>query len=531
MMQRPSAGKYLKPFLQRKRVLPSETVERPFRDVNRNPLTLALSPQSWGEGTRGLLVLDWLVTGFWLVVVTSLIGVNVRHVDAGEPLRFNRDIRPILSNHCYQCHGPDNQARQGGLRLDRREQAIAAGESGDMAVVPGQPQASQLVKRILSDDVNLVMPPPAANKPLTAKQKNLLRQWIEQGAEYESHWSFVAPQRPPLPIVNRAEWTHNEIDSFILARLESEALKPSSAAELPTLFRRLSLDLTGLPPTPAAVGSFVKEMSDAQLADHAMGPAVTTKSNATYLRWVNRLLDSPHYGERMAVDWLDAARFADSNGYQVDRDREMYAWRDWVINAFNTNLPFDQFTVEQIAGDLLPDATFSQKIATGFHRNHMLNEEGGIIPEEFLVEYCADRVETTAAIWLGQTFNCSRCHDHKFDPFTQRDFYSLYAFFHNVTEKGIGNYGSHIRRNAPPFLKLPAPELESKLVTLRAEQDAVKQKLTAFDAQLVTDQPLWEEQLQKAVADLAGKTPETPPAVPDEIATILKKAATERTDD
>ena len=268
-------------------------------------------------------------------------------------------------------------------------------------------------------------------------------------------------ERPMVPPVEQTRWPRNTVDRFVLARLEALKLRPSPEADRPTLIRRLSLDLLGLPPTPAEVEAFVSD-----------------DSPQAYERLVDRLLRSEHYGERMAVDWLDAARFADSNGYQVDRDREMYAWRDWVIRAFNSNLPFDQFTIEQIAGDLLPQATLEQRIATGFHRNHMMNEEGGVIPEEFLAEYCADRVETTATVWLGQTFNCSRCHDHKFDPFTQRDYYGLLAFFHNVTEKGIGDYGASIRRNNPPMIQLPHPELQAK-------REALRQQLGEAEPQLV----------------------------------------------
>src|SRR6185295_6245442 len=252
---------------------------------------------------------------------------------------------------------------------------------------------------------------------------------------------------------------------FILARLEQKKMKPSREADLRTLIRRLSLDLTGIPPTPIEVEAF--------LADRSRG---------AYEKLVDRLLASPRYGERMAQDWLDAARFADSNGYQVDRDREMGAWREWVIKAFNRNLPFDQFTVEQLAGDLLPHPTVDQKIATGFNRNHMINEEGGIIPEEFLAEYCADRVETTSTVWLGLTMGCARCHDHKYDPMTQKDYYSLFAFFHNVTEKGVGDYGQPVRRNTPPFLKLPAPEAEAKLAVLNRELGETKQQLTNLTA-------------------------------------------------
>lgn len=412
-------------------------------------------------------------------------------IAAEPPIRFNSDIRPILSNNCFKCHGPDSSHRKASLRLDDRDKALVPAESGDVAIVPGKPEASELVRRIFSTDPNEVMPPPAANKPLTSAQKALLNRWVASGAAFEPHWAFVLPHRPDVPVVKRTDWPRNAVDSFILARLEQESLSPSPEADKATLFRRLSLDLQGLPPLPADVDAFSREMLEAERQGAAAADAV-------YVRWVNKLLDSPHYGERMAVDWLDAARFADTNGYQVDRDREMYAWRDWVIGAFNANMPFDQFTVEQIAGDLLPNATVAQKIATGFHRNHMLNEEGGIIPAEFLAEYCADRVETTATVWLGQTFNCARCHDHKFDPFTQRDFYSLYAFFHNVAEQGIGNYGANIRRNAPPQIKLPSPDVDVRLASLRNEQTETQRRLQELDATLASSQAAWEERVRSA---------------------------------
>lgn len=380
--------------------------------------------------------------------------------EAAEPLRYNRDIRPILSDNCFSCHGPDVNRRKAGLRLDVREEALKAAESGEIAIVPGEAGKSALWERINSTDADEVMPPPKAHKTVTAAQKEKLRLWIEQGAKYEQHWSYVPLAPVPLPTVQRGDWARNAIDRFILARLESEGLVPSVPATKEALIRRVSLDLTGLPPTPAEVDAFVAD-----------------ESEQAYEKVVERLLKSPHYGERMAVDWLDAARYADSNGYQVDRDRELWPWRDWVIRAFNDNKPFDQFTIEQIAGDLLPEATLDQRIATGFHRNHMMNEEGGIIAEEFLAEYTADRVETTAAVWLGQTFNCCRCHDHKFDPFTQRDFYSLKAFFHNVPEKGVGIYSNPIRINSPPFLKLPAPEIEAKIGQLNGQVKAVEEQL------------------------------------------------------
>lgn len=439
-----------------------------------------------------------------------------------EPLRFNRNIRPILANHCFACHGPDSAARRGQLRLDRRDAALAPAESGDPPIVPGQPDVSPLVARILSDDPDLQMPPPDANKPLSAEQKRLLQQWIAEGAAYEAHWSLLPPQRPAPPAVQHPDQARNEIDAFILARVEGEGLQLSTQADLPTLIRRLSLDLTGLPPTPQHVEAFVREMN----ATGAQGP----QSDAVYARWVDRYLDSPHYGERMAVDWLDAARYADTNGYQVDRDRDMHAWRDWVINAFNSNLPFDRFTIDQIAGDLLPEATLSQRIATGFHRNHMLNEEGGIIPEEFLAEYCADRVETTAAVWLGQTLMCARCHDHKFDDFTQRDYYGLYAFFHNVTEKGVGDYGAPYRRSAPPFVQLPAPELEAALDNVRKQQTEAQLLLSQLDERLQTEQAAWEEQLRQQISAGEGEATAASP-VPQDIAAIIAKPIAERTDD
>jgi hypothetical protein len=388
--------------------------------------------------------------------------------DSATKVVFNRDVRPILSDLCFQCHGPDEKKREGGLRLDLRDAAIAT-----TAIVPGNLADSELVARIVSTDPELRMPPPETNKSLSEAQIDTLRRWIEQGAEYQTHWAFIPPTKPTPPETDDRSWPINPIDRFVLARLRAEGLAPSPEASRETLIRRLSLDLTGLPPTIAEVETFVSD-----------------RSPDAYEKLVDRLLDSPRYGERMATPWLDAARYADSNGYQVDRDRELWAWRDWVIRSFNNNLDFERFTIEQLAGDLLPEPTFDQRVATGFNRNHMLNEEGGIIAEEFLAEYTADRVETTAAIWLGQTFNCTRCHDHKFDPFTQADFYSLKAFFHNVPEQGVGSYGRPIRVNAPPYLKLPAPAAEAKIAELTAKQQslaaAIKQRTDDASASLDT---------------------------------------------
>jgi len=365
----------------------------------------------------------------WFLLATLSV-----HLTAAE-LSFNRDIRPMLSDNCFYCHGPDKNNRKGELRLDVREELIKLG-----------PQ--NLIERITTTDADDLMPPAESHKTLSVKQKDTLKQWIAEGAKYEPHWAFVPPVKPK---------SGNSIDDFVRAELKKHGLQPAPRASRETLMRRLALDLTGLPPD---------DLNDRiDLNDY-----------------IERLLRSPHYGEHMAVGWLDAARFADTNGYQVDRDRELWPWRDWVIKALNANMPFDQFTIEQIAGDLLPGATLEQKIATGFHRNHMLNEEGGIIAEEFLAEYTADRVETTAAVWLGQTFNCCRCHDHKYDPFTQHDFYAMKAFFHNVPERGVGIYSNPVRTNAPPFVKLPAPELETKIAALNAKLKPVEDQLKGLAA-------------------------------------------------
>ncbi len=382
-------------------------------------------------------------------LIASLVVAMASPALWAESVSYNRDIRPILSDNCFSCHGFDPKKREAGLRLDTREGATASNK-GVIAIVPGDVSKSALWERINSTDEDEVMPPPKAHKTISSEQREKLRKWIEQGAPYEKHWSFESPVAAALPPVKQTAWPRNPVDEFILAHLEEKKLRPAPEAGKETLIRRVTLDLTGLPPSLQEVDAF--------LADD---------SATAYEKVVDRLLASPHYGERMAVDWLDAARYADTNGYQVDRDREVWRWRDWVVSAFNRNLSFDQFTIEQLAGDLLPNPTLEQRIATGFNRNSMFNEEGAVDPEEFLAEYAADRAETTAAVWLAQTFNCCRCHDHKYDPFTARDFYSLKAFFNNVAERGAGNHGAPIRTNAPPQLKLPAPEAEAKLQELQ----------------------------------------------------------------
>ncbi|MGI8978325.1 MAG: DUF1553 domain-containing protein [Pirellulaceae bacterium] len=393
--------------------------------------------------------------GCWTgaALVAALCAVSHSYAAAPKKIEFNRDIRPILSDNCFQCHGPDANTRQAELRLDREEDAVAPRKEG-AAIVRGKPAESELVRRITNANVDERMPPADSGKKLSPEQIDLLRHWVEQGAEWQTHWSFIPPKRPQLPEVSDSLWLRKGLDAFILNRLDREGLKHSPEAPQATLLRRVSLDLTGLPPTPAEVKAF--------LAD---------ESPDAYERTVDRLLASPRYGERMAVRWLDAARYADTNGYQTDAERVMWRWRDWVIEAFNQDMPFDQFTIEQLAGDLLPKPTLDQRIATGFNRNHRGNAEGGIIPEEYAVEYVVDRVETTSTVWLGLTLGCARCHDHKFDPFKQREFYSLYAFFNSVPENGRAvKFG-----NSPPFIKAPTRTQQAELKRLKREEEEARQ--------------------------------------------------------
>ncbi|HEY4310352.1 MAG TPA: PSD1 and planctomycete cytochrome C domain-containing protein [Pirellulales bacterium] len=336
---------------------------------------------------------------------------------AAEAPQYNRDVRPILANHCFKCHGPDEETRAAGLRLDRREVVVQASESGAVPIVPGKPDDSELIRRIGSTEADVIMPPLAANKALSDVQRETLRAWIAAGANYESHWAFEPPRQAALPSVKLSVWPRNPVDSFVLARLEAEGLGPSPEADKYTLARRLYLDLIGLPPTPEEVDAFVFDSS----AD-------------AYEKLVDRLLASPHYGERWARRWLDLARYADTNGYEKDRMRSIWPFRDWVIGALNADMPFDEFTVKQLAGDMLPDATLADRIATGFHRNTMLNEEGGIDPLEFRFYAMVDRVATTGTVWLGLTVGCAQCHTHKYDPLPHRDYYQLMAFLNNADE-------------------------------------------------------------------------------------------------
>ena len=340
---------------------------------------------------------------------------------SAEAPDFTRDVRPLLSRNCFKCHGPDDAARKSGLRLDVRDAALKPAKSGAVALVPGKPAESELVKRIFSTDEDEVMPPPSTKHQLTSVEKETLKRWIAAGAEYKQHWAFVPPMQSPLPKLSKLKTrSSNPIDAFVLARLEKEGLAPSQAADHYTLVRRAYLDLVGLPPTPEEADAFVND-----------------RSASAYEKLVDGLLASPSYGERWARRWMDLARYADSNGYEKDRQRTIWPWRDWVIKALNADLPFDQFTIEQIAGDMLPNATIDQIIATGFHRNTMLNEEGGIDPLEFRFHAVADRVLTTGATWLGLTVGCAQCHTHKYDPIPHREYYQMMAFLNNADEPDL----------------------------------------------------------------------------------------------
>jgi mono/diheme cytochrome c family protein len=411
----------------------------------------------------------------------------------GKPIDFNRDIKPIFAARCIHCHGEKKAASQ--LRLDDKRAALKGGLSG-VVIAPGQSRESRLLARILGEGGEQRMP--LGEEPLGSEQIKLIQRWIDEGAvwpdvdgetarlgdgknELPEHWAYVKPIRPPLPDVKNKGWVRNPIDRFILARLEREGLSPAPEASKETLIRRVSLDLTGLPPTPEEIDAFLRD-----------------RSPQAYERVVDRLLNSPRYGERMAARWLDAARYADTNGYQSDEDRQMWRWRDWVIEAFNRNLPFDQFTIQQIAGDLLapertPEATLDQRLATGFNRNHRINSEDGIIYDEYAVEYVVDRVDTTATVFLGMTIGCARCHNHKYDPVTQKEYYQLFAYFNNIPE-----YGRAIRgANSPPVMPAPTREQQRQLRSLNQSLVEAEKRFASYEAQLVRAKRNWEESLTR----------------------------------
>jgi len=407
-------------------------------------------------------------------------------VGAEAAVDFDRDIRPILSDHCYACHGPDAETREADLRLDTKEGALGERDGG-VAFLSSKPEESLALERIFADDPIDRMPPPEAKLDLSDEQKQLLKQWVLEGATWGEHWAFEKLRSPQLPTVGDSTWPRNEIDHFVLAQIREAGLEPSPEASRETLIRRVTLDLTGLPPTPQEVETF--------LAD---------KSPDAYEKLVDRLLASPRYGERMAWDWLDAARYADTDGFQGDPTRTMWPWRDWLIGALNDNMPFDQFTVEMLAGDLLPAATPEQIIASGFNRNHMYNGEGGRISEETRVENVFDRTETTSTVWLGLTMTCARCHDHKFDPIAQREYYGLYAFFNNTSESGKRGGGK-----APPTYSYLTPEKRETLNRHTEEIAALEKRLDGPLPEVDAAQKAWETAMREKLAALSEAEPVT----------------------
>ncbi|MEN9732722.1 MAG: hypothetical protein RLZ45_717 [Verrucomicrobiota bacterium] len=435
--------------------------------------------RAWNPAMR------WKSLGAALAVV---LGVGATRAE--DPVRFSRDVLPILSDHCFACHGPDAAARKGGLRLDVREGATGHGKSGKAAIVPGDPKASEVVRRMLTPDPDDLMPPPESHRPLSQDQIATLTRWITEGAPWGRHWAYEPPRRPTPPVV---PGTSNPIDAFVRSRLVREGLEPAPEASRETLLRRLTLDLTGLPPTPDEIREFVQD----------------TRPGA-YERQVDRLLASPRHGERLAWDWLEAARYADSNGYQGDGERTMWPWRDWVVREFNANRSFDQFTTWQLAGDLLPSPAPEQHLATGFVRNHMINGEGGRIAEENRIDYLFDQTETVATVWLGATFNCTRCHDHKFDPFTQKDYFGLLAFFDRTVVDGGGG-----DPQARPNLEWPSEaqkarrqQIDSELRSIAASVRTLEAvKFPRLDGRPVTESPGVRD-LAKEIQEALAQDPE-----------------------
>ena len=402
---------------------------------------------------------------------------------AAQTVTYNRDVRPILADNCFACHGPDSAARQADLRLDQRQAAIDAG-----AIEPGDADASALVDRIFSNDPDLVMPPPDSHKQLSAEQKQTLKKWVAEGANYEAHWSMIPPQLPAVPQVKNRNWVRNPIDAFVLAKLEVAGLQPAPEADLATLIRRVSLDLTGLPPTPEEVAQVFNDPSPQR-----------------YENYVDRLLAKPQWGEHRGRYWLDYARYADTHGIHFDNFREVWAYRDWVINAFNANQPFDQFTIDQLAGDLLPTPTLEQQVATGFSRCNITTNEGGVIGEEYLVLYARDRVETTSLVWLGLTAGCAVCHDHKYDPLTQKEFYELAAFFNNTVQGAMdGNI-----KDTPPILFVPLNADRQRWDELKGELASLEQQHSGMRETVKPEFEAWLANQAQQAASLRDRLPTT----------------------
>ncbi|MBL9135445.1 MAG: PSD1 domain-containing protein [Verrucomicrobiales bacterium] len=417
---------------------------------------------NWGRKGAGMLA----------VLATAFRVANANDLDASaKAVSFNQDIRPILSDHCFACHGPDEKTRKSGLRLDLEDEARKPAKSGKVAVVPGSPENSELLARIRTHDAADRMPPDETKKPLSEHQISLLSRWIAEGAKFEGHWAYLAPVRHEPPAVKRSAWPKNDVDRFVLARLEKEGLTPQPEASKERLLRRVTLDLTGLPPTVEELEAFLADPED-----------------KAYDKVVDRLLSSKHYGERMAQQWLDLARYGETQGYHHDRHRDLWRWRDWVIRAFNENQPFDQFTVEQLAGDLMPSPTRDQLIATGFHRNEMTTSEGGALPEEYIVKYAVGRVDTTARVWLGTSMACAECHDHKYDPITQKEYYQFFAFFFDTPENGLDAE----ELNPVPRITLETPEQRARADQLDREVASLE---TAERMMLESANPDWDRDL------------------------------------
>ncbi len=399
-----------------------------------------------------------------------------------RPVLFNRDIRPILSENCFSCHGPDAGQRHAELRLDTAEGALAD-LGGYHAIVPGKPDESEAYLRIAEHDESMRMPPPDSNRSLSPDQVELVRRWIEQGAPWQGHWAFIPPQRPPAPQASGSDWPTNPVDAFVLPRLEAEGLQPSPEADKLTLIRRVTLDLTGLPPTLEEIDAFTAD-----------------KSADAYEKLVDRLLASPPYGEQMTRYWLDLARYGDTHGLHLDNQRSIWLYRDWLVQAFNENKPFDEFTIEQLAGDLLPQPTLRQRIATGFNRCNVTTSEGGSIDEEYIVRYAVDRTSTMSTVWMGLTTECAVCHDHKFDPISQKEFYQLYAFFNSTADKAMdGN-----AQLPPPVVQVPSPEQKAKRKELEEQRAGVevqiRKELAAIEySDPGADEPCRELQPQEHV--------------------------------
>ncbi len=404
-----------------------------------------------------------------LVIVAGLVlNVSIPWLSANEPIRFDRDIRPILSDKCFHCHGPDSENRAADLRLDlestAKEWAIEAGHADD----------SLVIERVFSDDEDLRMPPPESNKTLSEQERDLLRRWIDQGAAWTTHWSFTPPQTPEPPAPSEP-WRTNAIDDFVLRGLRSAGLQPSPPAQRTTLIRRLPFDLTGLPPTLDEIENYLSDSSP-----------------RAYERVVDRLLASQHFGERMAIPWLDAARYGDTSVYHADGPRDMWAWRDAVVRSYNENMPFDQFSIAQLAGDLLPDASLHEQILAGFNRNNGTTDEGGAIAEEYRVEYAVDRVKTTSTVWLGLTMECAQCHDHKYDPISQEDYYRFYAFFNRSADKGMQTR----KGNAEPLLSIPDPDRKRRLPGVQQQLKTTREELKQLKAQAEPEFLTWLDNQQ-----------------------------------